>query len=92
LRRLITRLIAIIPAAIMTALYGAQGAMDLLVLSQVILSLQLPFAIVPLIKFTGDKSKMGSFANPRWLQILAWLVAVIIIAFNLVLLVQIFYS
>jgi manganese transport protein len=92
LRRLITRLIAIIPAVIMTALYGAKGAMNLLILSQVILSLQLPFAIVPLIQFTGDKEKMGKFANPPWLQILAWIVASLIIAFNLFLLVQVFQS
>ncbi|MGA9172434.1 MAG: Nramp family divalent metal transporter [Thermoactinomyces sp.] len=92
LRRLITRLIAIIPAVIMIALYGAKGAMNLLILSQVILSLQLPFAIVPLIQFTGDREKMGKFANPPCLQILAWIVAALIIAFNLFLLVQVFQS
>ena len=75
LRRLITRLIAIIPAVIVTALYGEHGAGALLILSQVILSLQLSFAVVPLVYFTSQKRKMGQFVNSRPLAILAWTVA-----------------
>jgi manganese transport protein len=86
LRRLITRLIAIIPAVIVTAIAGEHGTADLLVLSQVILSLQLSFAVIPLVKFTSDKKKMGVFANAKWLQILSWTVAVIIAALNIYLL------
>jgi manganese transport protein len=86
LRRLVTRLIAIVPAIIVTAVYGESGTARLLVLSQVILSLQLPFAVVPLILFTSSKRKMGEFVNPRWIQGLAWIVAVIIITLNLKLL------
>ncbi|MNO42183.1 Divalent metal cation transporter MntH [compost metagenome] len=88
LRRLITRLIAIIPAVIVTAIYGEKGTQDLLILSQVILSLQLPFAVIPLIKFTSSKSKMGEFANKPWLNTLAWLIAGIIVLLNVYLLVQ----
>ena len=90
IRRLVTRLIAIIPAVIVTAIYGPSGTMDLLILSQVILSLQLSFAVIPLVKFTSDKAKMGKFANPRWMQILAWSVAIIIAGLNVTLLVQTF--
>ncbi len=90
IRRLVTRLIAIIPAVIVTAIYGPSGTMDLLILSQVILSLQLSFAVIPLVKFTSDKAKMGKFANPRWMKILAWSVAVIIAGLNVTLLVQTF--
>ena len=82
LRRLITRLIAIIPAVIVTALYGEKGTTDLLVLSQVVLSLQLSFAVVPLVIFTSDRRKMGEFVNPAWLKILAWSVAILIAALN----------
>lgn len=82
LRRLITRMIAIIPAVIVIAIQGEQGTYELLILSQVILSMQLPFAIIPVIKFTSDKEKMGSFVNKRWVEILAWIVATIIIALN----------
>jgi len=82
LRRLITRSIAIIPAVIITALYGEGGTAKLLVLSQVILSMQLSFAVVPLIMFTSDKHKMGPFANPLWVNILAWTTAVIIMLLN----------
>ncbi|MCK9909829.1 divalent metal cation transporter, partial [Microbacteriaceae bacterium K1510] len=67
-RRLLTRLIAIIPAVIVTALYGESGTAELLILSQVILSLQLSFAVVPLVQFTSDKRKMGEFVNPAWLK------------------------
>src|SRR5437667_6817500 len=78
LRRLITRLVAIVPAVICTAFYGESGTAKLLVFSQVILSLQLSFAVVPLIIFTNDRRKMGDFVNPRWLKALAWSVAVVI--------------
>src|SRR6185295_14604100 len=78
LRRLITRLIAIVPAVIVVAIYGESGTGPLLILSQVILSLQLPFAVFPLVMFTGDPHKMGQFANPWWVKCLAWSVAVII--------------
>ncbi len=88
LRRLVTRLIAIVPAVIVAALYGERGVGSLLVLSQVILSLQLSFAVIPLVRFTGDKLKMGRFANSRWLQLLSWGVAVVIAALNIYLLVQ----
>lgn len=85
-RRLITRLIAIIPALIISILYGEKGAAELLVFSQVILSMQLSFAVVPLVMFTGSKSKMGEFANKIWLKILAWIISGIIIILNLYLL------
>src|SRR5919197_2023920 len=80
LRRLITRLIAIIPAATVAILYGASGTAKLLVLSQVILSLQLSFAVIPLVMFTSERAKMGEFASPFWVQILAWLTAGIIVS------------
>jgi manganese transport protein len=82
LRRLITRLIAIIPAVIVTALYGERGAGALLILSQVILSLQLSFAVIPLVSFTGERGKMGEFANGRLLTAVAWSVAVVIVGLN----------
>jgi manganese transport protein len=82
LRRLITRLIAIIPAVIVTAIYGEKGATDLLVLSQVILSLQLSFAVIPLVKFTTNRTKMGSLVAPKWMVILSWFVALIIAGLN----------
>ena len=82
LRRLITRLVAIIPAIITVALYGEQGTGALLILSQVILSLQLSFAVFPLVSFTSNRDKMGDLVAPRWMQVLAWAVAVIIAALN----------
>jgi manganese transport protein len=82
LRRLITRLIAIIPAVIVISIKGDEGSYDLLILSQVILSMQLPFAVVPLIKFTSDRSIMGPFANKRWVIILATIAALMIIGLN----------
>lgn len=91
LRRLITRGIAIIPAVIVTALYGAKGTGDLLILSQVILSLQLSFAVIPLVRFTNDKRKMGEFVNPPWMKVLAWIVAVVIAGLNLYLLYGTFF-
>jgi manganese transport protein len=90
LRRLITRLIAIIPAVIVTIISGESGTAKLLVLSQVILSLQLSFAVFPLVMFTSDKLKMGEFVNPLWIKILAWLVALVIASLNAWLLVQTF--
>lgn len=90
LRRLITRLIAIVPAVVVTWYYGEHGTGQLLILSQVILSLQLSFAVVPLVMFTGDKVKMGRFVNSRWLVWLAWMVSAIIIGLNGYLLVQTF--
>jgi manganese transport protein len=90
LRRLITRLVAIVPAVIVIALYGERGSGALLILSQVILSLQLPFAVFPLVSFTCNPRKMGAFVAPRWVQPLAWLVAVIIAALNIWLLYQTF--
>jgi len=88
LRRLITRGIAIVPAAITAILYGESGTARLLILSQVILSLQLSFAVFPLVMFTSDKRKMGQFVNPGWLKFLAYSVAVIIATLNVWLLVQ----
>ena len=88
LRRLITRLIAIVPAVIVTAMYGERGAGGLLILSQVILSLQLSFAVFPLVQFTSDRLKMGALVNPRWLTILAYVIAAIIATLNAWLLYQ----
>src|SRR5882757_34440 len=82
LRRLITRLIAIIPAYLVIILYGESETGALLVLSQVVLSLQLGFAIIPLIHFTSDKDKMGAFAITMWVKIAAWTIAGIIIGLN----------
>ena len=82
LRRLITRLIAIIPAVIVAALFGASGTAKLLLLSQVILSLQLSFAVIPLVLFTSDRRKMGQFVSPRWLQALAWVTTAVIVLLN----------
>jgi manganese transport protein len=90
LRRLITRLIAIIPAVIVTALYGEHGAGSLLILSQVILSLQLSFAVVPLVYFTSQRRKMGVFVNSPVLAATAWAVAVVIMGLNAWLLVGTF--
>lgn len=90
MRRLITRLIAIVPAIIVVALYGSRGVGNLLILSQVILSLQLSFAVVPLVMFTGDKLKMGQFVNKKYIKSIAWLSSVVIIVLNLYLLFQTF--
>src|SRR5215211_3711370 len=90
LRRLITRAIAIVPAAIVAILYGESGTARLLVLSQVVLSLQLSFAVYPLVMFTSDRVKMGEFANATWLKVLAYLVALVIAALNAWLLFQTF--
>jgi manganese transport protein len=81
-RRLITRLLAIVPAVIVIGLKGEGASYELLILSQVILSMQLPFAVIPLIQFTDDKSRMGSFANKVWVKVLAWTTAAIIVGLN----------
>ena len=86
LRRLVTRAIAIVPAAIVTIWYGEKGTAQLLIFSQVVLSLQLPFAVVPLVMFTADRRKMGALTAPRWVTALAALVAAIIIVLNIKLL------
>jgi manganese transport protein len=88
LRRLITRLIAIVPAIIVIAIYGEEGTGPLLILSQVILSMQLPFAIVPLVMFTADRRKMGELVAPLWVTGLASVVAVVVIALNVKVLVD----
>ena len=90
LRRLLTRLIAIVPAIIVTSMSGETGAASLLVLSQVILSLQLSFAVFPLVMFTSDKLKMGEFVNGAITKILAWIVAIVIASLNVWLLIQTF--
>jgi manganese transport protein len=82
LRRLITRSIALFPAVVVISISGDQGTYKLLILSQVILSLQLPFAIVPLVHFTSSKLKMGVFASRLWVKVLAWITSVIVIALN----------
>ncbi len=82
LRRLITRLIAIVPALVVAIMYGEDGAAELLVLSQVVLSMQLSFAVIPLIMFTSDRAKMGVFANTKRLNIISWVVAAIILVLN----------
>ena len=89
-RRLLTRSVAIVPAVVVAGLYGEQGVGKLLVLSQVVLSMQLSFAVVPLVMFTSDRRKMGLFANGRTLTILAWVVTIIIVALNLYLLKDFF--
>jgi manganese transport protein len=88
LRRLITRAIAIVPAAIVAIFYGERGTAQLLILSQVILSLQLSFAVFPLVAFTSDRAKMGAFVNATWLKAVAWTTALVIAALNAWLLAQ----
>jgi len=90
MRRLLTRLIAIIPAVIVVWMYGEKGTGQLIILSQVVLSLQLSFAVFPLVMFTNDPHKMGPFANPLWLKSLAWFVAIVIAVLNAYLLWQTF--
>ena len=81
-RRLVTRAIAIVPAAIVTIWYGEAGTAKLLILSQVILGLALPFSIVPLVMFTADRTKMGALVAPKWVTVLAALTAALLIALN----------
>lgn len=87
-RRLITRGLAIIPAAAVTIAYGESGTARLLILSQVVLSLQLPFAVIPLVTLTASKAKMGEMVTPRWMTALAAIIAAIIVALNVKLLVD----
>jgi len=82
LRRIMTRMMAIVPAAITVYLFGQQGTFKLLILSQVILSMQLPFAVIPLIHFTSNRRQMALFVNKAWVQALAWIMAVIIVVLN----------
>ena len=82
LRRLITRMIALVPALVVAILYGEKGAAELLVLSQVILSMQLSFAVIPLVMFTSNRAKMGTFANTKQLNFISWVVAGIILVLN----------
>ena len=82
LRRFVTRSIAIIPAVAVLALRGDQGSYELLILSQVTLSLQLPFAVIPLIRFTSDRERMGTFANKAWVKVIAWVTAGVIVVLN----------
>jgi manganese transport protein len=82
LRRLVTRLIAIVPAVLTAIFYGQSGTARPLIFSQVILSLQLSFAVFPLVMFTSDRHKMGSFANAPWLKGLAYTVAVVVAVLN----------
>jgi len=92
LRRLITRALAIIPVVVVILLFGDQGAVKLLVLSQVVLSMQLPFAIIPLVRLVTDKATMGALVAPRWLGSIAWVIAVVIVALNVKLLVDTFFG
>jgi len=92
LRRLVTRLIAIIPALISIIFLGENSTGGLLIFSQVILSLQLSFAVVPLVIFTSNQRLMGEFVNPLWLKILSWLVAIAIASLNAWLLLQTIYG
>ncbi len=88
LRRLVTRSLALVPAILVIAISGEAASNHLLIASQVVLSLQLPFAMIPLIMFTGNRGLMGDFANPLWLKIVAWTIAAALIAINLVLILQ----
>jgi manganese transport protein len=90
LRRLVTRMVAIVPAALTVWYSGEQGTYKLLILSQVMLSMQLPFAVIPLIQFTSNKEKMGEFANPGWVRVLAWVAAAIIVSLNVWLVIRTF--
>eukprot|EP00741_Cyanophora_paradoxa_P015664 tig00020903_g15121.t1 len=83
IRRLVTRFVAVAPAVVVIVITGDGGMYQLLLISQTILSLQLPFAVVPLLKFSGSKRLMGPFANPRWVSVLGWFCATLIVALNL---------
>ncbi len=89
LRRLITRLMAIVPAVIFIAIYGSKGVTDLLILSQVVLSIQLSFAVFPLIMFTSSKKIMGIFVNSKKITIISWVIAIIIASLNVWLIINI---
>ena len=90
LRRLITRFIAIVPAVCVIGILGEGRTTDLLIWSQVVLSMQLGFAVIPLLLFTGSRAKMGAFVNPLWIQLLAWSTAAIIVVLNVKLLFDFF--
>lgn len=92
LRRIITRGLAIIPAAVCIILYGDRSIGELLILSQVVLSLQLGFAVIPLVIFTSDRRKMGEFVNSLWVKILAWAAALLIVGLNLKFLFDFFFD
>ncbi len=87
-RRLLTRAIAIVPAAIVTIWFGEAGTAKLLILSQVVLGLALPFSIVPLVMFCADRGKMGALVAPRWVTVLAVLTAAVLIVLNIKLLID----
>jgi manganese transport protein len=91
-RRLLTRGIAIVPVIVVTAIYGESGTAELLVLSQVILSMQLPFAVIPLVMFVSDRKLMGRFTIPRGVAAIAWVVAAVIVVLNLKLLFDTFFG
>jgi manganese transport protein len=88
LRRLVTRLVAIVPAALVTIAFGESGTAKLLILSQVILGLQLPFAVIPLIMITASRRRMGELRSPRWLTATAAAIAAVIVALNIELIVD----
>lgn len=90
MRRLVTRSLAIVPAALVIGMAGERAATSLLILSQVVLSFQLPFAVVPLVQFTSEREKMGEFTNRPWVAVLAWIMAAIIILLNALLLYLVF--
>jgi manganese transport protein len=92
LRRLITRLIAILPAFFVTWIWGESHINELLIFSQVVLSMQLSFAVIPLVWFTSDAKRMGQFVNPLWMQWMAWIVSAIILSLNCYLLTQILFT
>ncbi|RKK02097.1 divalent metal cation transporter MntH [Pseudoroseomonas wenyumeiae] len=91
LRRLVTRIIAIVPAVVVTWIYGESGTAQLLVLSQVVLSLQLPFAVIPLMLFAGDRRRLGTLVTPMWQMALGWGSAALIVVLNVVLLKNAFF-
>jgi manganese transport protein len=90
-RRLLTRGVAIVPVIAVTVIYGERGTGQLLILSQVVLSMQLPFAVVPLVQFVSSREKMGAYVIPRGLSYLAWAVAGVIVALNVKLLSDTFF-
>lgn len=92
LRRLVTRLIAILPAFFVTWIWGESRINDLLIFSQVVLSMQLSFAVIPLVWFTSDPKRMGIFVNPIWMRWMAWIVSAIILSLNCYLLIQILFA
>lgn len=91
-RRLLTRGIAIVPVIVVTAIYGERGTADLLVFSQVVLSMQLPFAVIPLVRFVSDRRKMGQFAIPTSVAAVAWIVAGVIVVLNVKLLADTLFA